>query len=107
MVVPRDHQPILKRVALEPIRRAALRRSRRAPANESLERACLVFHCVLRKQPDCLVQFVVESCSQAVGAPVQAEVLLQPQFELATQAVADLNVVHDVGVPLHTAPELH
>ena len=52
-------------------------------------------------------QFVVESRSQAVGVPVQAEVLLQSQFELPSQAVADLKVEQDVAVPLQFAAELH
>jgi hypothetical protein len=38
---------------------------------------------------------------------VQAEVLLQVQFELPTQAVAAVKVEHDVGVPLQFVPVLH
>ena len=39
--------------------------------------------------------------------PVQAEELLQVQFELPTQAVAAVKVEHDVGVPLQFVPVLH
>ena len=54
-----------------------------------------------------MLQVVVESWSQAVGVPVQADVLLQLQLELATQAVADLKVAQDVGVPLQLEAEVH
>ena len=62
---------------------------------------------VERKQPVCLAQVVGVSCAQGVRVPVQAEVLLQVQFELPTQAVAEVKVEHDVGVPLQLVAELH
>ena len=61
---------------------------------------------VERKQPVCLAQVVGVSCAQGVSVPVQAEVLLQVQFELPTQAVAAVKVEQDVGVPLQFVPEL-
>lgn len=61
---------------------------------------------VVRKQPVCLAQVVGVSCAQGVKEPVQAEVLLHVQFVLPTQAVAEVKVEHEVGVPLQFVPEL-